>query len=260
MEASFVIGFHSERLDNLLQTLRFLTQDHSDVVEQSEIITICQDLLPSPKIDEIEMICSKSKRWHFTQMDLEEMMLPKVTNFGVSCAKTDKIIILESDRILPKSYFARVISILKPKISISTQFMRKLIAPYSDEQIRTGQHEGKQEYRSVTNEIGCRNMWSGNTAIWKSDFMEADMMDENYIGYGWADTDMCNRMKEIGVENFWLDEVEYHLWHPSATYGISDQKELFIRNGIRYCQKWNVPKPEWLLQEIAEHRKTKLYI
>lgn len=260
MQATFVICFHSARLDNLLQTLRFLTQDHIDVVEQSEIITICQDVLPSDKIHEIEKIGLKSKSWRFVQMDLDEMRLPKMTNFGVSCAKSDKVIILESDRILPEPYFARVINSLRPKISISTQFMRKMLAPYSDEQIRSGEHEGKQEYRSLTNEIGQRNMWSGNTAIWKADFMEADMMDENYIGYGWADSDMCNKMKEIGVENIWLDDLEYHLWHPPATYGSSDQKELFLSNGIRFCQKWNVPKPDWLLQEIAEHRKSKIFM
>lgn len=266
MQASFVTCFHSARLDNLQQTLRFLTADHKEVVCESEIIMVCQDLLSVGIAQSLYDLCSSFKKCRLIQLELDEMRLPTMTNYGVKAAESEKIVVLESDRILPSQYFVRALNAVRPKVQVSTRTMKKLTEPYTDEQIRDGKMnfpfcwEGVVENRSPTNQIGMRNMWSGNTAFWREDFMEADMMDENYIGYGWADTDMCNKMKEIGVQDCWLDEVEYHLWHPPATYGTSDQKELFLSNGIRFCQKWNVPKPDWLIEEIAEHKKTKLFM
>jgi|688.fasta_scaffold82486_3 hypothetical protein len=259
MQGSFVICFHSARLDNLEQTLRFLTQDQREVVCQSEIVLTCQNTLSTSERQTLEELCSSFNKHQIFELNVNDMNLPKLTNFSVQQTKTNKIIVLESDRILPKKYFEKILTRLKPKIQISAILMTKFKAPYSDEEIRNKKFEGKQEYRSSENQIGMRNMWSGNTAFWREDFIEAEMMDENYVGYGWADSDMCNKMKSIGVQDHWLNVNEYHLWHPAATYGVSDQKELFINNGIRFCQKWNVPKPDWLIAEIAEHRKTKLF-
>lgn len=260
MQASFIICFHSARLDNLSQTLRFLVSDHVEVISISEIVLVCQDKLEENKIEELEKLYSKFLSKSYFQMNLDEMSLPKITNFGVSCAKSDRIIILESDRLLPKGYFAKVLQELKPKISITTKFMEKLLAPVTDNDINDKKYTFKEEFRSETNQIGMRNMWSGNTAIMKSDYLEAGMMDENYVGYGWADSDMCNRMNKIGVKNQFWDDVELHLWHPSTTYGNADQKRLFINNGLRFCQIWNVPKPEWFLEEIANHKDFKYWI
>jgi hypothetical protein len=91
--------------------------------------------------------------------------------------------------------------------------------------------------------------------FWRDDFFEADLMDEGYIGYGWADSDMTNKMNEIGVKSIFRHETELHLWHPSQTYGKTNQKRLFINNGIRYCRKWGIEYPDWFKEEIENHRK-----
>jgi hypothetical protein len=259
MNASFIICFHSLRVENLLQTLRFLIKNHSEVIPNSEIIIVCQDCLKSSKIQEIENLCNGFTSKRFIQMNLVEMQLPKITNFAVMSAKFEKIIILESDRILPKGYFLNVLNLLEPKILVSTKNMIKLQEECSDEQIEKEKYKGVEEFRSENNEIGMRNIWSGNTAVCRSDFIQAGMMDENYIGYGWADLDMLNKMSKIGAKSLFLEDLEIHLWHESATYGKLDQKELFINNGIRYCNKWNLLKPDWFLKDICEHRKNKLF-
>lgn len=249
MPASFIIGFHTARKDNLLQTLRFLDAWHFDVIQQCELITVCQDKL------NFEIQNKFCKHKHF-DLELSEMSLPIITNFGIHQSSFEKIIILESDRILPKNYFSEVIYQLDKGIQITTLKMKKLKNECCDNNICSGEFEFFNEFRSPQNELGMRNMWSGNTALMKSDFIEAGKMDESYIGYGWADSDMCLAMDKIGVKSIYRDEIELHLWHPPLTYGIVDQKRLFVENGLRLCKKWNKPIPHVLRQEIAQYKET----
>lgn len=260
MKSTFVICFHTARIHNLLQTLRFLVQDHQEVVNQSQLITVCQnsmDYEPWDYIKEFKDLQSGFLRADHFDMEVDQMKLPVLTNFGVSYADSQKVIVLESDRILPPGYFAKVIDRLEPKVCITCQVTHKLSKPASDEEIRNNNYEFKEDRRDENNQLGMRNMWSGNTAIWKQDYMDVDKMDEGYIGYGWADSDMTRTMSEFGVKSVFLPDIELHLWHPSATYGAGDQKMLFIENGLRFCEKWNIKIPDWLNQEILEHKKNK---
>lgn len=261
MLSSFVIGYHTARIDNLLQTLRFLVTDHPEVVSESQLVTVCQNTMktqPQHILDEFHSLLEKFSQSDHFDMELKEMMLPLVTNHGVDSTKSDKVIILESDRLLPPGYFASVIEEIEPKITITCKNMKKLLKPATDDEIRNDTFEYRDENRTEANQIGVRNMWSGNTAIWKPDFYEAGKMDEAYVGYGWADSDMTNRMEEIGVKSVFRSEIELHLWHPAATYGQADQKKLFIKNGIYFCKKWDVFYPDWLSKDIANYNKVML--
>lgn len=250
MSASFIIGFHTARKDNLLQTLRFLDMWHLSAIQQCELITVCQDKLNFEIPSQLWM-----NHKHFN-LQLEEMSLPIVTNFGINQSAFEKIIILESDRILPENYFSEVIQKLHEGVQITTLKMKKLKNECSDNNICSGEFEFFDEFRSLQNQFGMRNMWSGNTALMKSDFIKAGKMDESYIGYGWADSDMCLAMDKIGVKSIYRDEIELHLWHQSLTYGLNDQKKLFIDNGLRLCRKWDKPIPHVLRQEMAQYRET----
>lgn len=266
MKASFIIGFHTARIDNLAQTLRFLSKWHSDVIKDCELIMVCQDEAKKvwPVIPE-----GQWAKHELFNLNLPCMQLPYVTNFGVAKAQCDKLIILESDRILPAGYFADVIDQLEEGVQITTKNMKKLQAEVADceiapEDLQHGNNnedfDFKWEYRSDTNEIGMRNMWSGNTALMKADFYKAGKMDEAYHGYGWADSDMTYAMEAAGVKSVYRDEIELHLWHPPATYGEGDQKQMFIDNGMRFCQKWHKDLPDWFKQEIREHKGVKIML
>jgi len=270
MKASFIIGFHTARIENLNQTLRFLKKH--EVIQECELVLVCQDTCE-------ELFCpSKELRgdgWankqHFN-MKVECMQLPVLTNFGIEKASCDKIIVLESDRILPKGYFAEVIEQLEEGVQITTKNMIKFSKSFTDEEIATSQWkfpfnpnhpnevDYKEEHRSDTNEIGLRNMWSGNTAFMKSDFEKAGKMDEAYKGYGWADSDMTYAMETAGVQSVYRDELEYHLWHSEATYGDGDQKQMFIDNGMRFCKKWEKSQPNWFRDEIRQHRAGRMIL
>ena len=256
MKISFIIPFHTARFENLLQTLNFLMKDHKNLIEESELITVFQNSIYfESKTLEFYFNAHKFKNLKHFNMEEEEMILAKMVNCGVRNATSNIVIVLESDRILPAGYFEQVFEQLKPNVSITCRNMKKLKSPATNEQIKNNEFEYNEEHRSEENNIGVRNMWSGNTAFWKQDFLDAEMMDEGYVGYGWADSDMTNKMKEIGVKNIFRDEIELHLWHPPQTYGKSDQKALFIQNGIRYCRKWRIEYPDWFKEEIFKHRK-----
>ena len=266
MKASFVIGFHTRRFDNLLQTLRFLSRDHRSLIQDCQLVTLCQDVVSEEQLSntdlptlnpqesataQFEQISSKFGQW--VHYDLEEpyMKLPKITNFGIEKTICDKIVVLESDRILPAGYFDSMLSELKEGKQITTREMIKLKRPTLDIEIQQNIHyDYVNERRSPKNKVGQRNMWSGNTAFMKSDFYKAGGMDEEYVGYGWADSDMTFQMESVGVESIFREETEIHLWHESMTYGTGNQKKMFLENGKRFVRKWNVEEPQWFKEEV----------
>jgi len=143
-------------------------------------------------------------------------------------------------------------------VCISCTSMKKLMHAATDPEIREQRFQFHDEHRDHRNQLGMRNQWSGNTAICKSDYLRAGRMDETYQGYGWADSDMTNRCSHAGIEAQWRPEIELHLWHPPATYGSGDQKQLFINNGLHFCKTWGVPLPPWFREEIARHKRVML--
>ena len=166
-------------MDNLLQTLRFLEKYHLEVVRESQLILVCQDSCPE--------IPTKFKSYKHINLSIKGMHLPYVTNVGVENAESEKLIILESDRVLPKGYFSTIIDRMSPGALYSPRQMVKLKRYVDDEtidaiQLSIDPRLAKYEDRSTESEPGRRNAWSGNTAIMKSDYILAGKMDEAYKG------------------------------------------------------------------------------
>ena len=247
MYSSFIITYHSRRLENLKQAMRFLEVNHLDVIKESELILVCQD--NSPKIS------TQFGQTHLHNLNVSCMHLPKLTNFGVEQAASKNLVILESDRILPESYFEKALNSLKNGLMITTRIMYKLTEDATDKEILEKNFEYQEEYRTPENNVLTRNMWSGNTICKKSDYIKSGTMDEFYKGYGWADHDMTKTMQKIGVQQIFRDEIELHLHHEPMTYGYGDQKRMFIDNGLYYCKKWNLEVPEELKKEISKYVK-----
>jgi hypothetical protein len=195
------------------------------------------------------------------------MHLPYVTNLGVDNSDEEKIIILESDRILPPGYFKNTIDSMKPGVVTSPKQMIKLSEDVDDNTIEflvNNVHDRKDslnythirhhEDRSDTNKMGQKNVFSGNTAIMKSDYIKAGKMDESYIGHGWADTDMTDTVIKAGMEiQFIPDVMEIHLFHELKTYAtVNYLGDRFVENGLYYCKKWNLMRPAVLIEGLKK--------
>lgn len=241
MLASFIIRYHTRRLDNLIQTLRFLNLWHKSVIEQSEVILLCQDRCGKIK--------TEFKETHNFNMNLPEMMMSHQLNFGINKSQSEKIVLLDSDRILPQNYFANALQQLQNKTMISCKRMIRITKMVSDEDIINNDFPYYEELRTDNISL-TRNVFSGNVIFNKKDFLEFGGADENYIGYGWEDHDLTESMKSIGVHSIFRDEIEIHLHHELFSYGSYDQKKLFIKNGIRYCKKWKKHYPIELVKEM----------
>ncbi len=244
MLASFVIRYHTRRLDNLLQTLKFLNLWHNSVIRQSEIILLCQDRCGNIK--------TNFKETHNFNMELPEMMMSHQLNFGVNKAQSNIIILLDSDRILPQSYFENVLQQLQKKTMISCKKMVRITEMVSDTDIINNQFPYYEEHRT-NNDSLTRNIFSGNVAFYKEDFLEFGGADEGYIGYGWEDHDLTASMTATGVNSIFFNDTEIHLHHELFSYGSFDQKKLFVKNGIRYCRKWKKPYPKELIKEMKNY-------
>ena len=249
MNASFIVWFHTARKSNLLQTLYFLEKWHQDVVEDCELITVCQDKL------NFDIPVNYWKKHNHFDMNSEEMSGSRIINFAVDQTSCEKIVVLESDRILPAGYFKEILPLLKEGVQITTLTMKKLTEEVGNETIESGKFKFNHEIRSSKNELCFKNMWSGNTAFMKYDFYKVGKMDEEYVGYGWTDSDMTATMESNAVKSIFRDEIELHLWHLPLTYGKCDQKKLFINNGVKFCKKWNKPYPQSLRQDMLQYRE-----
>lgn len=244
---SFVIPFPLARLDNVQQTLRLLHAHDPEVVEQSEIVLVCQDRCG--KID------TKFAKYKLINMDLPNMQKCKLLNEAVRQTTYDTLVVLDSDRVLPKGYFKRVLATHQEDTAVTTKILYRLVRPVNDQDIIDGRFEFEEENRSVENKSLMRNLFAGNIVLKKSDYWKAGGMDESYIGYGFEDHDMTNRLVKAGIKPVWLDDVELHLYHERLTYGSGDQKKMFLDNGLRYCRKWNLPIPGKLQEEIKQYTK-----
>jgi len=247
MRASFIIKWHTRRIDNLMQMLRLLELWHLSTIQDCELILLCHDSCSD--------IDTKFAVTRCFNLNLPEMMAAKQTNFGVTQAQCERIILLDSDRILPSGYFDKVIDQMCDNIMISTSNMVKLLDYRIDQEIINGTYFSSEE-RRTTNEIGTRCIWSGNVIFNKSDYQRAGSMDEKYIGYGWEDNDMGLTMEKAGVVPILRNELEIHLYHEPFTYGSKDQKKLFVQNGLYFCRKWGIkPYPEILTKEMKQYAK-----
>jgi hypothetical protein len=230
MKISFVIYFHSNRVKNLEQMLRFLFKRENLI--NSEFLLICQDQY-NKKILEIKPKNLKLKYYHKTKM----------CNIGVDLAKNKIIALLDSDRILPPKYFEKIYKKIKPKQFVSTWKMYKLNKEYADEEIEKNEVIKSEDFKSIENNACSKNLFAGNTVFYKKDYLDAGGMDENFYGYGFADTDMTTNVMSKNYNVIWRDEEEIHLFHSKEIH-IGKEKyhfhpEIFTAlNAKKYCKKW----------------------
>lgn len=236
---SFVILFHPSRLDNLLQTIRFLHKREPELLK--EIIVICQtkcDNIPNTKT---------------FNMGLSTYHKPKMTNFGVSHCSGEIIALLDSDRILPKNYFTEIVNEIKFNDVISTINLFQLDKIYSDEEIENGLVSKTPDFRSKENKGRKKNLFSGNTIITKDSYLSLGGYDESFEGYGFADTDMTQTVQKTG-NIIWKEKEELHLYHKKNIIYKNEALNCFnictAINAIKYFNKWKTNIDDHTLELI----------
>lgn len=240
MSCSVIIPFSSDRLNNLQQTLRFLSLESCFL--NSQIILICNDYIP--KLEH------NFRYLNLINLNSDIYCRARMCNIGVSESIFEKLVILDSDRVLINSYFEKYIKNLKENECITAKKIRQTYKDLTDEEIKNGDYEYYIDHRSESNEMHKKGMFSGNTIMHKSTYINSGMMDETYLGYGYQDIDFESKvLKNSGVMNF-VDEIEIHLFHDRKQTKDNFTKSNVL-NGIKFCKKWK-RVPEELLIEAGK--------
>lgn len=227
---SFIFYTHSSRINNLKQSIYFLCNNEKNI--DKEIIVIYQD--EGPVIEETQTYNMKMSTYH----------KPKMCNYGVNKSNYDINCIIDSDRILPENYFYKILQNIKYNQMITTSYIQNLDKEHSNKEIQDKKYNYTIEYRSQNNELRKKNLFSGNTVFFKKDFIKIGGMDEQYEGYGYADSDM-NQLSIInGIESIYLDIPEIHLYHSRGVFYknvfMEDFQILSAINIIKYAIKWKI--------------------
>ena len=240
---SLIIPFKSTRIDNLYQTLRFFALE--DIAKNTELILVCQD---SFDVGQINGFYSTK----ILNLNSHQYCRSKMCNIGVSNSNSDNLILLDSDRILKKGYFTKVVSCLEKDSCVTTRNLWKAYGPLSDEEIASGSYQAIMDHRSLKNTMQRKSMFSGNTVLKKDLYVRAGMMDESYIGYGYQDIDFTRRMMMMKKKMIYLEDKELHLWHKRDNVKLENHET--IMNAFKYCKKWNL-KPDdelvWFGEDIG---------
>jgi predicted glycosyltransferase involved in capsule biosynthesis len=252
IKCSFVIIYHPSRIENLNQTLRFLEKREKELLDQ-ELILVCQT--------RFEKLKTKFKNNKQINLNIKNYHKSLMTNVGVNESKGDILILLDSDRILPENYFLTALSKIKQNSVLSTKELYRLEKDYSDSDIEQNNINKIPEYRSEFFESRKKNMFSGNTVVFKSDYGDIGGYDESFVGYGFADNDICMKCLKHKVEFLWLEEFEE--WHLQHNHEMCWEEKMIHRetfkiilatNAWKYLNKWKLEPDSgfWDLINIAE--------
>lgn len=252
MNLSFIIYYHSSRFSNLQQTIRFLRK--REETNCHELVLVCQDNCNwKPK---------GFKNVKSTSLNLSVYHKPKMCNIGVEMATGEIIAILDSDRILPIKWFENTKKTIKENQIITTYNLQSCKKDYTDDEIDMGKIELTLDPRCPKNSILRKNAFSGNTVMFRKDYLSVGGMDENYVGYGFADNDMVKKCIKSKMNFLFKEDMEIHLYHKK--YIIMNNKELpnhdfkiyTAINGLRYCLKWKIIPNSDLINLIKHVKQT----
>jgi predicted glycosyltransferase involved in capsule biosynthesis len=252
MLASFIFLYHPNRLNNLTQVIRFLKNREKELLEE-EFIFVCQTNF------NLKQFFVNQKNLNLNLKNYHKSLM---TNEGVKISKGKYVILLDSDRILPKNYFYNVLNIINEKKIITTEKILQLDRHYSDEEIESKKFTAERDDRSKSIEGRKKNLFAGNTVLSKATFLDLGGYDETFIGYGFADNDISKKATLSDLEVIWLDEEEIHLYHEKNIQwdGKIINQDVFkiitAINGIKYYRKWNLKlekKIKDLLYEIENN-------
>jgi hypothetical protein len=175
---------------------------------------------------------------------------------GVASARYEKVLYLDSDRLLPPSYLEEVVPKIKDGVFVFTTQHFLMTEEMSLEQCKealvdetllatTGKLRFDPRFAEPVHGPG-KNVMSGSTAFTKTTYWALGGVDPWYRGHGaYADTDFHFTARVGGCRFLDLEVPEIHFIHPKRhgkkALGEMKLRRLGLDNFIYYCLKWNLP-------------------
>ncbi|MGQ1909356.1 glycosyltransferase family 2 protein [Marinifilum sp. RC60d5] len=101
----------------------------------------------------------------------------------------------------------------------------------------SGLFKNKRNNTSRKGNVGC------HMAYWKNDMIKINGYNEDFVGWGYEDIEMVERLMNSGVKKrtLLLMALQYHLWHPKSSRASSQKnKKMYYdckNQDLSYCEK-----------------------
>lgn len=204
--------------------------------------------------------------------DWEAIQVPRVNNqfcwarmwdAGVLSARNEKILYLDSDRMLPINFLEMVYDYVNDNVFLFTSMHFMMTRPLPIEVCKSllqntdiGQILADEramgvlryENRAIEPHHGSgKNVMSGSTAFTRSTYLRLGGVDSWYCGHGaFADTDFHMQAAVSGCKFHDLAVPELHYPHEKLDVSktATSQQDIWLMsldNFIYYCHKWKLP-------------------
>jgi predicted glycosyltransferase involved in capsule biosynthesis len=220
----------------LTQSVNALLVREKNIINESEFLVFSQD--------KVVVHIAPGNNIELINLNMPVFNKSKIVNESVRRASSNKIIMLDGDRILPVGYFTEQLNKINRREIVTTRYMVKHTTVCDTSDLESSPY--REDHRDQSLTPGKKNLFSGNTTMYKDDFWELRGMDESFENYGCADLDFATRAVQSGMTCVFTDHTEHHLWHP-----LDMSQEAFeyynVRSVLKYCRKWNKPVPKFFI-------------
>lgn len=171
----------------------------------------------------------------FTTHPHTTFQLCRCRNEGVAASTAPYLLFLDGDCLLPPDHVAIHLQRRRPGVVWAGTFLRfdeQTSARIDDSVIRRGEFVNWVPARRLRRlrAKGWRSLvyeWlrhprkprlaGNNVGIWRSDYERINGYDENFVGWGWEDDDLGQRLRRSGarIRSILRWTNTFHLWHPT---------------------------------------------
>lgn len=203
---------------NCIEVLKYnvLALINQNIKEEYEVL-VCDDGSPTSVEDEMiklkvnfclpfELKCFYQKKDGFGA--------GRARNLGVKHAKGNKLLFLDQDVIVSPGHIDLLLNVLQPrtfqtgiKKLVPLEFYKKYI---TDDKVILNNFSvfDKEHFGQIKATL------SSFGVIYKSDFESVCGFDEDFKEWGLEDTELIDRLKDVGIKGFFLKTaISYHIHH-----------------------------------------------
>lgn len=252
MDLSIFVMYSPDRLDQLAQMVR-INSRMEGWDECDKILLVDGEPNLHPEGFRVEKVERNSGKFRWSSM----------WEAGVSLARREKLLYLDSDRVFPRRYLRELISFVKDNNFVFTDSLFGMKSACSDDQIIPLLDEFTAEdlrtsysYRKDIFDYDPRfalplngpgkGAMSGSVGFTRMGYSQSGGVDPWFEGHGaYADTDFQKQCHEKGFQFVSLALQEIHLWHPKLWESGEeltrrDLEILSLNNWIYHAKKWNL--------------------
>lgn len=227
----------TERVDNLVLVLDYLTS-----ITDCKIILVTQGSLEIPNYPQVQILnCPSSTKY---------VEKSKKLNFGVKNTNSKYVIQHDADLLLQPSVYKKIHQSFRQGVDF--------FYPYSGRVVNINT-PSKQMTNIVRQERNCpvgsytllhQFNPKGGIFCWNKQFYyKIGMFNEKFVGYGYQDWQIYQRIVKLGYTVPRFKKVLYHLNHQRTKLNSGGDKKSWLVNKSIYDRTMNLSKQQ-LIQEI----------